>query len=263
MSRAKRLKSKKESKEALTKNKKIKKVTLIILAIIFVVIMIVSLVKIINWNIENENTGRILNEISQHITIDTTKKDDDDIEKYKVNFKELKEKNPDTVAWLKVFGTDIEYTVVKSNDNEFYLTHSYDGSYNTAGWPFADYRNKIDGTDKNIIVYGHNRRDGSMFGTLSDTIEEEWYQNTKNRKIIFATEQGTNLYEIFSIYTVDDESYYITTAFGNNFGKFVNDMKRRSEREFEAQVNENDKILTLSTCGADNTRFVVQAKKIK
>ena len=146
----------------------------------------------------------------------------EDNTKYNIDFSNLKSKNSDTVAWIKVNGTTIEYPIVKTTNNDFYLTHSFDKSYNNAGWIFADYRNKIDGTDKNIIIYGHNRRDGSMFGTQKQTMTPEWYNNPENLQINFITENGNYLYEVFSVYEILAEDYYIQTDFSNlGFGTFI------------------------------------------
>ena len=111
-----------------------------------------------------------------------------EVEKYSVDFRNLKDKNQDIVGWIKVKGTAIEYPVVKGADNSFYLTHSLDKSYNSAGWIFADYKNKLDGNDKNIVIYGHNRRDGTMFGSLQNVLKEEWYNNKENQYITFEKE---------------------------------------------------------------------------
>lgn len=81
----------------------------------------------------------------------------------------------------------IDYPVVQASDNSFYLTRSFDKSKNSAGWIFADYRNKLDGTDKNIILYGHNRLDNSMFATLNNTQKESWYNNPENKYITYTT----------------------------------------------------------------------------
>lgn len=253
------------NQEKLNNNSKPKnkfsKSIIIIIEIILFGIMIFSGIQIYNWFNENNQSKEILNIVQEAISIDE-EKEDIDIEKYSIDFDELKETNPKTVAWLKVNGTDIEYPIVQASDNSYYLTHSFDNNYNSAGWPFADYKNKFDGTDKNIIVYGHNRKDGSMFGTLKNIYTEEWYNDLNNRKILFYTEDDESIYEIFSCYTVQDEDYYIQTSFKGNFGKFIDTLKNRSEREFDIDVDENDHILTLSTCGAGNTRVVIHAKKV-
>ena len=105
-----------------------------------------------------------------------------------VDFNELKNINENVVGWIQVNGTNINYPFVHTSNNDFYLTHSFDDSYNSAGWVFADSSNKLDGTDRNIVIYGHNRRDGGMFGTLKNILTDEWQSNSENLIIPFITE---------------------------------------------------------------------------
>ena len=76
------------------------------------------------------------------------------------------------------------------------MNHSFDKSKNSASWLFADYKNKLDGTDKNIVVYGHNRRDESMFGTLKNILNKEWYDNTDNMDIVYMDIRGKHIYKV-------------------------------------------------------------------
>ena len=150
---------------------KIKKGNLLIgfIQVISIIIIIISLYYIYLWYIDNKKTENILNEIYENANVssDNISVDNDlKIEVENIDFNKLINKNPDTIGWIKVLGTDINYPVVQTNNNDFYLTHSFDKSYNKAGWIFADYRNKFDNTDKNIVIYGHNMRDGSMFGSM-------------------------------------------------------------------------------------------------
>lgn len=182
-----------------------------------------------------------------------------------INFEELKSKNSDTVFYLKVNNTNISYPVVKYSDNNYYLNHSFDKSKNSAGWLFADYKNKLDGTDKNIVVYGYNRRDGSMFGTLKNILNKEWYDNTDNMDIVYMDIRGKHIYKVFSIYKIENEDYYITTQFNNDseYKKFLTTIKSRSIKDFNVEISETDSILTLSTCANNNKyRVVLHAKRI-
>ena len=95
------------------------------------------------WFLNNRENKKIAEEISQAIIIDEESKEEKD--KYKVNFQDLKDKNSDTVGFLKVNGTNIEYTVVKGTNNSYYLKHNFNKKSNSAGWIFADYKNKDDG----------------------------------------------------------------------------------------------------------------------
>lgn len=244
-------------------NKKKSNIPSIILMCFFTALLIYSGTKIVIWYMNNQNNKKISDEIAEFVTVDETKEDDE--EKYVVDFEKLKEKNSDIVAWLKVKGTNIETTVVKSTNNDYYLTHNFNKEYNSAGWIFADYKNKVDGTDKNLVIYGHNMRDDSMFGSLKWVINEDWYNNEDNKYITLITENETQVYEVFSVYQIEKEDYYIQTNFNTEkeFNTVAQTIKKRSKKDFNVDVNENDNILTLSTCANNNKyRVVLHAKKI-
>ena len=186
--------------------------------------------------------------------------------KYNIDFKVLKDANKDTIAYLKVNGTNINYIVVKGKDYNYYLNHNFNKEYNIAGWIFADYHNKFDETDKNIIIYGHNTKDGSMFGTLKNILNKDWYENKDNHKVVIVTEMGTYYYQVFSTYSIISEDYYINTKFNNDsdFDNFVKNLKSRSIYDFGIEVSNDDKILTLSSCiGNGKKRVVLHAKLVK
>ena len=182
-----------------------------------------------------------------------------------IDFDKLKDQNNEAIAWIKVNNTNIEYPVVKTKNNEFYLNHSFDKSENLGGWIFADCKNKFNGTDKNIVIYGHNMKDNSMFGTMQNILNPEWYNNEENTNIILKTEGKNYIYKVFSIYRIENEDYYIKTEFNNDseFEQFLNTLKARSIRDFNMDMLESDSILTLSTCDNNNKyRVVLHAKKI-
>ena len=244
-------------------NKNKTNIPIIILMIFFIILLFFSGTKIVIWYMNNQNNKKISDEIAEFVTVDETKEDNE--EKYVVDFEKLKEKNSDVVAWLKVNGTNIETTVVKTTDNDYYLTHNFNKEYNSAGWIFADYKNKVDGTDKNLVIYGHNMRDDSMFGSLKWVINEDWYNNEDNKYITLITENETQVYEVFSVYQTEKEDYYIQTNFDTEkeFNTFAQTIKKRSKKDFNVDVNKEDNILTLSTCANNNKyRVVLHAKKI-
>ena len=159
--------------------------------------------------------------------------------------------------------TPINYPVVQAKDNNYYLRRNLDKKYNVGGSIFMDYKNKLDGTDKNIIIYGHNIKDGSMFGTLENILEEEWYNNEENYIIDLTTEKEKLKYQVFSVYKIKNEDYYIDTEFKKNeFKKFIKTLKNRSIKDFDIEVTEDDRILTLSTCADNNKYRVVLHAKI-
>lgn len=244
--------------------KKSKKIIIInIICVILIGILIYSGIKIYNWYKENQNSKKVAEQISE--TVKIQQDENEEQKQYIVDFNSLKEQNDETVAWIKVNSTNIEYPIVKTSNNSYYLTHSFDKSYNSAGWPFADCKNKFDGTDKNIVMYGHNRKDGSMFATLKNVLSPEWYNNEENRNIIFNTESENSIYEVFSVYQIENEEYYIQTEFKtkDKFEKFIKTIKKRSIKDFGVEVTSEDNILTLSTCANNNKyRVVLHAKKV-
>lgn len=246
----------KESKHSKNNKKRNNKLRLLML-FIFLIMMIVSIINIVKWVKDNKRSKNLTEKILNNVQIEE--------DNLLVDFETLKKENEDTVGWIQVPGTSIEYPVVKTKDNDYYLTHSFDKSYNNAGWIFAEVNNKFDGTDKHIVIYGHNRRDGSMFGTLKNILEKNWYTDEENKYVTFVTEKGNYKYEVFSVYKIENEDYYRTTKFSDTdeFEEFVNTLKGRSIYDFGNDVTKRDKILTLSTC-ADNNKYrvVLHAKRV-
>lgn len=249
------------------RRKKNKKVILnIIIYMILFFALIYSGIKILKWYKDKTNNNKIAEQIKSTVIVEENEEENENKEKYTVDFNKLKEQNNETVAWIKVNNTNVEYPVVKATDNSFYLNHSFDKSKNSAGWIFADYRNKFDGTDRNIIIYGHNRRDGSMFGSMKNIFNSVRYDNEENTDITLYTENEKSNYKVFSIYKIESEDYYIKTDFSNEneFEKFIEILKKRSIKEFDIDVSKEDNILTLSTCANNNKyRVVLHAKNIR
>ena len=250
-----------------TKNKKYKEVIFnLIVYMILLFILIYSGIKIYKWYKDKTSNKEIVEQIKEIVAVEDKNEDKNEYkEEYTIDFNKLKEQNKETVAWIKVNNTNIEYPVVKADNNNFYLNHSFDKSENLAGWIFADYRNKFDNTDKNIIIYGHNMRDGSMFGSLKNILNSDWYENEENTNITLYTENEKCIYKVFSIYKIESEDYYIKTEFSNDneFEQFVNTIKNRSIKKFDIDVSKEDNILTLSTCANNNRyRIVLHAKKM-
>ena len=248
------------------KNKKYKKAILnLILYIIFLSILIYSGIKIFKWYKDKTNNNKIVKQIKSTVIVEENNEDGNE-NGYTVDFNKLKEQNNETIAWLKINNTNVEYPVVKGTNNSFYLNHSFDKSKNSAGWIFADYKNKFDNTDKNIVIYGHNMRDGSMFGSMLNILDAKWYKNEENTNITLYTENEKCIYKVFSIYKIENEDYYIKTEFKNDneFEEFVKNLKKRSIKDFNVDISKDDNILTLSTCANNNKyRIVLHAIKEK
>ncbi len=218
--------------------------------------------KIVIWYLHVNENHTIQKNLGKMVI--TTYQDKED-ELYDIDFQTLKEMNPDAVAYLKVKNTNIDYIVVQGDDNEYYLNHNFEKKWNVAGWIFGDYRNRFDETDINMIIYGHNTKDGSMFDSLVNVLKEEWQENEENYDILLVTEMGSYLFEVFSTYSITPEDYYIRTDFSGDqdYKEFLKTIEDRSNFNYPTKVSTSERILTLSSCIGDGKKRVVLHAKIK
>ena len=182
-----------------------------------------------------------------------------------INFTELSRVNSDVVAWLIVDSTNINYPIVKTSDNDFYLNHNFNKINDSNGWTFMDYRNSGNMDDENTIFYGHNLMNKTSFGSISSIFTDKWYKNS-NHSIVVVTANGRFTYKIFSVYYSEPDSSYLQTNYNDSeqYLEFLNTLKSKSKYNFKEELNANDKIITLSTCTDDNKgRKVVHARLIK
>lgn len=182
-----------------------------------------------------------------------------------ISLESLREANEDIVSWLMVDGTNINYPIVKTDNNDYYLNHDINKNTKGSGWTFMDYRNSIDLSDDNTIFYGHNLINKTAFGSLSNVFTKDWY-NESNHYIVVLNDKGKYIYEVFSIYTIDPEVYYLQNNFANkdDYFEFLKTLKSRSIYDFDIDIKNTDKIITLSTCTDNNKdRRVVHAKLIE
>lgn len=186
--------------------------------------------------------------------------------KYEKVFEKLLEINNDTVGWLTVNNTRIDYPVVKSTDNDYYLYRDYYKNKNRHGWIYMDYRNNIDDLSDNTIIFGHNLSNQKMFGTLRYVTNPSWYKKTSNQIITFNTTKENMKWQIISIYKIPVTNDYLIANFASldEKLKFFKMIVERSIYDFNATYDENTKILTLSTCSnGSKERLVVHAKLIR
>lgn len=178
-----------------------------------------------------------------------------------IDFAELTKVNDDIVGWLRIRALDISYPVVQGEDNDYYLHRTFEGVENFAGCIFMNSDNKADMTDQNTIVYGHNMKDGSMFGKLKDFRDAETFG--KSRYFWIFTPEIIYQYRIFSASVVNKVGLTYQPFFTEDeFQTFIQEAFEHSELDAgDVQVTKDDRIVTLSTCtGDDATRFVVMGK---
>ena len=185
--------------------------------------------------------------------------------KYPVDFMALQGINDDIVGWLKVGALDISYPVTQASDNDYYLHLTFELVQNAAGCIFVDYQNRPDFQDDNTIIYGHNMKDGSMFGTLKNFVQDGVYESDPYFWIY--TPERIYKYEIFNCSTVGAVSNTYTLEFGSRkeFQNYLDKALMQSQVDSsKVKVKSSDKIVTLSTCtGDEETRFVVQGKLVR
>lgn len=251
-----------------------KKPWIILLSICLITIFLTSY-KTIAWHYDSRKTDEQIKNIINSTKVETTinkdivagataNKEDKRFEYLDVDFSNLKKQNNEVKGWIKVNNSNINYPFVQTSNNDFYLKHSFDKSYNSAGWVFADYRNNLENWDQNTILYAHGRLDNTMFGSLKQVVEKSWYENKDNYYLQVSTEKENTIWQVLSVYTIIPETYYITPNFNteNDFNIFLETIKERSIFNFPTNLTTKDKILTLSSCYNDELRVVLHAKLI-
>ena len=178
--------------------------------------------------------------------------------KLTLDFAKLKSINKDTVAWIKVANTNIDYPVVKGSNNTYYLNHSFYKNNNINGWIFENYQNSSLFDDDNTVIYGHNTNAKTMFSEIKDI-----YKGLLGTNIIITVylEDTEINYKVFSVYLESPDN---TT----NLSRYLNDdivanMKNKSKLMIDSNVSGDSKILTLSTCNnVTSDHIILHAVKI-
>jgi len=183
-------------------------------------------------------------------------------------FDELLKQNSDVVGWITVDGTQIDYPILQADDNIQYLTRNYYQKDSRAGSIFLDYRNDIHLHDeRNIVVYGHRMKDGSMFQHLTKFLDEEFFE--AHRTFEFDTLYDSYEAEIFAVYNTLTDFNYIETHFDSDeeYEQLLSDIQAASKFQSDVEVTADDSIITLSTCDYEldqnEGRLVLQAKLTK
>lgn len=181
-----------------------------------------------------------------------------------VDFESLLAKNEDVVGWIFCENTVINYPITQGEDNDEYLHHLLDGTYNSSGTLFVDCECAPEFAGANTIVYGHNMKNGSMFYSLLNYREQSYYD--AHPVLYLNTPTQNYKIEVFSGYicNYDSDTYTLSFPSEEDYVNFVNKMKSQSDFNCDVEVTGNDRIITLSTCTYeyDNARYVVQGKLV-
>lgn len=269
-------------------NKKIeKKFIPVIILTLSVATYLISIFILTRWYVQSERTKYTTNKLQNTpITEDTPDQYEDltnieptqdtntnnqgtnyiDDNFTNINLNYYTQKNPETVGWIKVNGTRVQYPVVQHSDNDFYLEHDFYQYQTTNGWVFGDYRDNFEKFNDNTIIYGHNLINGTMFGTIPYLLNNNWFNNPNNHYIKLSTKTTNSVWQIFSVYRIEPTTDYLQSQFNSIEARqnFFDMLKNRSVHNFDVELNYTDKIITLSTCDNIGThRVAVHAKLIK
>ncbi|MCR5355042.1 MAG: class B sortase [Lachnospiraceae bacterium] len=246
-------------KEKILGNKKIMAVIITLLVIILVVCIFV-----VARYLKNKNK---MEEVKK--TVPVTEETID----VSIDWDKLHEVNKDIYAWILIPGTKVNYPIVQSDeytDTDYYLDHNLDDSKGLPGCIYTQQVNSKDFTDPCTVIYGHNMRDDSMFGSLHDYEDREFFD--KNQYIYIYTEDGVMVYRIYAAVQEDDS--LILQSHGlfqdkNVFADYISSILGETENDSTKHINKDvmvdaDKtIIVLSTCTSnDNYRYLIQAVRL-
>ncbi len=182
-------------------------------------------------------------------------------------FTELQEINQDIVGWVSIEGTPLDYPILQSDDNDYYLNRNYKKEYSIAGSIFMDYRNDASLNTQNTIIYGHRMKDNSMFNSLKNFLDKDFFDSHKIVK--FDTLYESYDAEVFAVYNTTTDFDYIQTDFTTDeeFESLLNEIHEKSKYHTNVELTADDQIITLSTCDyildPNKGRLVVHAKIVK
>ncbi len=224
----------------------------IFLLVICVIIFIISATFVIKHYVEINENKDVYEKISQLVS---TTEGESEIKEAIPDYTPVIEQNKDFVGWIKVPNTEINHPVVKSLDNDYYLNHNFNKKYDYRGAIFMDYRNDPVNLDSNTIIYGHNCYDTTMFSELVQYEDIDFYKKTP--VIEFNTKEANYKWKIYGVFITnanasEDNDYIFNYIYpymdGDNFNGFINEVNKRRLYSTDVDINDDDKMLVLSTC---------------
>ena len=189
-----------------------------------------------------------------------------------IKVKSLKEQNSDIVGWLEIPNTNINYPVLQGQDDKYYMTHNYKKEKSKNGSIFLSKDYDFSIPSSNLLMYGHNLGNGTMFQELLKYESENYYKN--HPTIRFTTVDDDSEYEIIAVFksrvyyksekNVFRYYYFINAENETEYNNFVQNAKKASLYDIDATANYNEQLITLSTCSyhVKDGRFAVVARKV-
>ncbi len=239
-----------------------------ILGFFIIVLVITAFVMLLCCEYHGQDAG-LCRGIDNAVAADNQSEVDSERERIvQDTYREIHEKYPEVVGYLSIPNTSVLYYVFQSTDDEYYLHHGRDGNRTYSGEVYLDYRCDIADLKHHLIIYGHNMRNNTMFGSLDKYKKESFYR--ENPIITFNTVYDDHKWEIFSVRIVDVDqtsNTIIRTQFSSDKAwlQYIQNCQKESIYETPVVLSKDDVVLTLITCSYeyDNGRLLVQAKLVK
>ena len=225
---------------------KIIKIILLVVCIFIFLFCLYNFIIVFEEKKESQNIKEQLIEISQVSPLEQTNEEET---LNLINFTELKKVNSDIVGWITIDGTQVNYPIVQGKDNSYYLNHSSNKSYNSLGSIFMDYNSNKDFKDFNTFIYGHNTKNGSMFGEIKKYMDVNFYK--KHPFFFLYTPSQNYKVEIFSVYVDEATSNSYNQSFitEDDFRNYLHIILNKSVYKTNVNLDyKKDKIITLYSC---------------
>ena len=240
-----------------------KKFSRIFIDALLVCVTIFCVFNIYNKAVEYKKADNVYETINESVNDTASKKEDSNSNSVLSKYNKLIADNEDYRCWLKMDNTKIDYPVVQSNDNSYYLDRDFNKNYLAAGSIFMDCRNDF-GVDKSVVIYGHYMKNKTMFGELVNFKKEKFFN--QNNKIKIEHEDKTYTYEVFSVYVQDASKDFLKFYFDSydEYEDYLNYIKSKSLFKSNVDVSTDDSIISLYTCSYefDGARTIVNGKLI-
>lgn len=232
-----------------------------VLLVLFALLLGLSVWQLAAYLLENRQEKRFMEELrSRAVTVrDLSAEPARELPPITVDFAVLQEENPDVIAWVYCPDTEVNYPVLQSGDNDYYLRRRSDGSHHIAGSIFADCRNAADLSDENLILYGHNMKNGTMFGILPHYAQQEFYEAHPVWYLLTPT--ANYRAELFAGFVTSTDSLLYSTAWetAEDGGPIMDKAWADSDFRGGPPPVEGERTITLSTCSYEfsNARYVL------
>ena len=248
-------------------NNKVKKILLVILT----VILVLGILYISYYLYENNKNKKDNNEILNNIKIDKGQITETKTERM-LQLEELQKQNEEIIGWLEIEGTNINYPVLQTDNNDYYMNHNYKKEYSAPGSLFLDKDFDLENGSSNYLIYGHRNKNGLMFEDLLKYEDQNFYN--EHKKVKFTTNEEDSEYEILAVFysrlyyksekDVFRYYYFVNAKNEEEYNDFVSNAKKASIYDTNVSAKYGDQLMTLSTCAyhTEDGRFAIVCKKI-